>query len=78
MSGVAHDKGISFVDDDGVRWTVAPISAGRVLGAAPAGMSFTSETGERRVAACPPGGAAWRTTESSQWRALLREALVVT
>jgi hypothetical protein len=79
MTSVSHVKA-TFVDDDGVRWTVVPIPAGRVLGAGAAGLTFVSETGERRVTNRPPtpGGTPWRSVEASVWCALLRDALLVT
>ncbi len=77
--GQRHSKEVNFFDDDGVRWTVVPVPAGRVLGAAPAGFEFFSQTGERRVASGHvPEGAAWQAISEPAWRALLREALLVT
>ena len=48
--GLRHSKEITFFDHDGMRWTVVPLAAGRVLGAGPAAFEFFSEAGERRVA----------------------------
>jgi hypothetical protein len=79
MITVGRDKGFIFVDEDGVRWTVVPIPAGRVLGAGPVGLQFTSETGERRVAGrLPAAGMMREDRDTSALRALLREALLVT
>jgi hypothetical protein len=77
--GARHSKAISFFDDDGMRWTVVPVPAGRVLGAAPVGFEFFSEAGERRVASGHVAeGAAWQAIAEPAWRALLRDALLVT
>ena len=68
----------SFFDEDGVRWTVVPVRAGRVLGAGPVALEFTSEHGERRVATHPHDGVAWRRVDDVAWRSLLRHSTLVT
>jgi hypothetical protein len=81
MSGLAlhRSKEVTFLDDDGMRWTVVPVPAGRVLGAGPAGWEFVSEAGERRVASGRvPDGVAWQAVDEQAWRAVLRHALLVT
>jgi hypothetical protein len=75
----AGGKEISFRDDEGIRWVVVPVPAGRVLGAGPVGLEFTSEDGERRRASGhPPRGVVWRRVDEPTWRALLRQATLVT
>jgi hypothetical protein len=77
--GQRHSKEVTFFDDDGVRWTVVPVAAGGVLGAGPAGFEFFSEAGERRVASGHVAeGVTWQAVADPAWRALLREALIVT
>jgi hypothetical protein len=74
-----RDKQITFFDDDGVRWTVLPIPAGRVLGAGPLGLEFTSERGEQRIASGHAAdGVGWQALDEPAWRALLNHALLVT
>jgi hypothetical protein len=76
---LGSNKQITFFDNDGIRWTVVPIRAGRVLGAGPVGLEFTSDDGERRVAnADIARGVTWQTIDDKEWRALLRDALLVT
>jgi hypothetical protein len=78
MTTVGPGKETAFFDDFGVRWTVVPVPAGRVLGAAPVGLAFTSEDGERRVAnGFPPECLAWDGVDDAAWRELLREAVSV-
>ena len=77
--GVSRRTEITFFDDDGMRWTVAPVPAGRVLGAGPVGLKFTSEDGEHRVVeGQAPDGVAWRSVDEKAWRALLRNATLLT
>jgi hypothetical protein len=77
MTSAARDKDITFFDDDGMRWTVVPVRAGRVLGAGPVGLQFISERGEQRVATgLPREGVAWQGVDEETWRALLRHALL--
>lgn len=76
--GVRHPKEITFYDD-GIRWTVVPLPAGRVLGAGPVGFKFVSDGGECRVTnGHVPDGVSWQAVDEVAWRELLRHALLVT
>ena len=77
--GLRRSREITFFDDDGVCWTVVPLPAGRVLGAGPVGFEFVSEAGEHRVSSGRVrDDVALQAVDDQAWRALLREALLVT
>ena len=77
---MGRDGDITFFDADGTRWTVVPILPSRdVLGPTPLRLEFSSEAGEHRVGSAElPEGTTWNAVNDLAWRALLRQAAIVT